>query len=121
MSQDLDRACELKVGQVVGSTTNCQHYLHAFLWQDGGPMLDLNTLIPPGSGFQLTFALNINDRGEILAVVLPPGGNIFQDPDLYGHLVPLVPCGVKAGESCEPSLLPPSRATVRTYTTDTAR
>ena len=99
-------------GQVVGSTTDCQHYLHAFLWQDGGPMFDLNTLIPPGSGFQLTLALNINDRGEILAIVLPPGGDIFQDPDLYGHLVLLVPCGVKAGENCEPSLLPASSATV---------
>jgi hypothetical protein len=36
-------------------------------------MLDLNTLIAPGSGFQLTNAFNINDRGEILAKAAPLG------------------------------------------------
>ena len=28
-------------------------------------MVDLNALIPPGSGMQLTLAETINDRGEI--------------------------------------------------------
>jgi len=36
-------------------------------------MQDLNTLIEPGSGWQLTNAFNINDRGEILAKAAPVG------------------------------------------------
>jgi probable HAF family extracellular repeat protein len=92
-------------GQVVGGTSDCNYFLHAFLWEDGGPMLDLNTLIPAGSGLQLTFALDINDRGEILAKALPPGGNPYQDSDLYGHLVLLVPCEGES-ESCQASLSP---------------
>ena len=54
-------------------------------------MLDLNTLIPPGSGMQLTNAFNINDRGEILAKAAPLGFTPNDDADL-GHLVLLVPC-----------------------------
>ena len=54
-------------------------------------MLDLNTLIAPGSGFQLTNAFNINDRGEILAKAAPLGFTPNDDADL-GHLVLLVPC-----------------------------
>jgi probable HAF family extracellular repeat protein len=53
--------------QVVGSSTDCTNYLHASLWEKGGPMVDLNTLIPPNSGVQLTLALYINDHGEIAA------------------------------------------------------
>src|ERR1019366_9289103 len=37
----------------------------AFLWEEGGPTVDLNTLIPPNSGIQLTEAVQINNRGEI--------------------------------------------------------
>ena len=44
---------------------------HAFLWENGGPMVDLNTLIPPGSSLQLKFAYAINDRGEIVGTGLP--------------------------------------------------
>jgi hypothetical protein len=54
-------------------------------------MLDLNTLIAPGSGFQLTNAFNINDRGEILAKAAPLGFTPNDDEDL-GHVVLLVPC-----------------------------
>ena len=54
-------------------------------------MRDLNTLIAPGSGFQLTIAFNINDRGEILAKAAPIGFTPNDDEDL-GHLVLLVPC-----------------------------
>ena len=49
-------------------------------------MIDLNTVIPPGSGLQLTYAFNINDRGEILA-----------KSDL-GHVVLLVPCEEDRGD-----------------------
>jgi hypothetical protein len=61
------------------------------VWEEGGPMLDLNTLIAPGSGFQLTNAFNINDRGEILAKAAPLGFTPHDDADL-GHLVLLIPC-----------------------------
>jgi probable HAF family extracellular repeat protein len=78
-------------GQVVGGSSDCANFLRAFLWEEGGPMLDLNTLIPPESGFQLTNAFNINDRGEILAKAAPLGFTPNDDADL-GHLVLLVPC-----------------------------
>ena len=54
-------------------------------------MLDLNKLIPPGSGWVLTNAFNINERGEILAKAAPLGFTPNDDADL-GHLVLLVPC-----------------------------
>jgi probable HAF family extracellular repeat protein len=37
----------------------------ALLWHSGGP-IDLNTLIPPGSGYQLIVAFDVNARGEIV-------------------------------------------------------
>jgi probable HAF family extracellular repeat protein len=79
-------------GQVVGGSSDCRNFLQAFVWkEEGGPMLDLNRLIPPGSGWQLTNAFNINDRGEILAKADPLGVTPIDDADL-GHLVLLVPC-----------------------------
>jgi len=94
-------------GQVVGGTSDCSNFLHAFLWEEGGPMLDLNSLIPGDSGLKLTFAININDRGEILAKSIPSDGNPYQDEDLYGNLVLLVPCDEKhpGVEGCDYSLV----------------
>jgi probable HAF family extracellular repeat protein len=40
---------------VVGGSTSCKAFLHAFLWEGEGPMLDLNKLIAPGSGWQLDY------------------------------------------------------------------
>jgi probable HAF family extracellular repeat protein len=79
-------------GQIVGGSSDCHNFLHAFVWEEGGPMLDLNTLIPPDSGLQLTNAFNINDRGEILAKSIPLGVTPIDDEDL-GHVVLLIPCG----------------------------
>jgi probable HAF family extracellular repeat protein len=50
--------------QVVGTTGNIDRDLRACLWENGGPMLDLNKLVPAGSP-RLAVALAINDRGEI--------------------------------------------------------
>ena len=87
-------------GQVVGGSSDCTTgFLHAFLWEEGGPMLDLNKLIPPGSGWVLTNAFNINDRGEILAKAAPEGFTPNDDADL-GHLALLVPCK-EDGSDCE--------------------
>ncbi len=78
-------------GQVVGGSSDCRNFLHAFIWEKGGPMVDLNNLIPPDTGFQLTNAININDRGEILAKAAPVGFTPQDDADL-GHIVLLIPC-----------------------------
>ena len=69
-------------------------------------MIDLNTVIPPGSGLQLTNAFNINDRGEILAKSVPEGVTPVDDQDL-GHVVLLVPCEENRGE-CVNVLAPSS-------------
>ena len=59
-------------GQVVGHSLANDGTFHAFLWENGGSMIDLNALVPPGSSLQqLTDALNINDRGEIYGVGVP--------------------------------------------------
>src|SRR5207248_7397666 len=78
-------------GQVVGGSGDCQAFLHAFVWEKGGPIRDLNKLIPPDSGWVLTNAFNINDRGEILAKAAPVGFTPQDDADL-GHLALLIPC-----------------------------
>jgi len=85
-------------GEIVGGSSDCHNFLHAFVSEDGGPAIDLNTLIPTGSGFQLTNAFNINDRGEILAKGAPFGFTPNDDADL-GHLVLLIPCGTR-DEDC---------------------
>jgi probable HAF family extracellular repeat protein len=83
-------------GQVVGTSESRDLCLiptgeHAFLWQDGGPMVDLNSLIAPGSNLELTFAFAINDSGEIVGTGIPSGctpANI----DFCGHAYMLMPC-----------------------------
>jgi probable HAF family extracellular repeat protein len=53
-------------GQVVGySHTSGDATHHAFFADVTGPMVDLNTLIEPGSGWVLTSACGINDSGQI--------------------------------------------------------
>jgi len=65
--------------QVVGNWSG-----GAFLSEDGGPIVDLSTLVPPGSGLQFSEVQQINDRGEIAA----------EGPDASGnnHAVLLIPC-----------------------------
>ena len=94
-----------ELGQVVGGSGDCRAFLHAFVWEKGGLMLDLNKLIPPGSGWVLTNAININDRGEILAKAAPVGFTPDDDADL-GHLTLLVPCN-EDGSDCENSIEQP--------------
>jgi probable HAF family extracellular repeat protein len=94
-------------GQVVGTSESRVLCLlptgeHAFLWEDGGPMVDLNTLIPAGSSLRLTFAVAINDRGEIAGFGVPAGCT----PDrveFCGHAYVLLPCdgGDARGGECD--------------------
>jgi probable HAF family extracellular repeat protein len=83
-------------GQVVGTSENrelCSIGVgeHAFLWEKDGPMIDLNTVIAPGADLQLTYAVAINDRGEIAGFAVPPGC-VPQDYELCGHAYVLLPC-----------------------------
>jgi probable HAF family extracellular repeat protein len=98
-------------GQVVGTSEDRAHMLigvgeHAFLWEDGGPMVDLNSLVPPGSSLQLTYAVAINDRGEIAGFGVPPGVPP-EDYETQGHAYILIPCdGKHSGvEGCDYSLV----------------
>jgi probable HAF family extracellular repeat protein len=70
--------------QVVGDLFANGIPIAPFLSENGGPIVDLNTLIPPGSGLQLTEVGQVNDRGEISA----------EGPDANGnnHVVVLIPC-----------------------------
>jgi len=83
-------------GQVVGTSENrelCSMSVgqHAFLWEKGGPMVDLNTLIAPGANLQLTYAVAINDRGEIAGFGVPPDC-APKDYETCGHAYVLLPC-----------------------------
>ena len=80
-------------GRVVGRSGLCLIAdAHAFLWEKGGPLVDLNTLVPSGNGVHLTSALFINDKGEIAATGLLGNGD--------QHAFLLIPCG-EGKESCE--------------------
>jgi probable HAF family extracellular repeat protein len=90
--------------QIVGFGWDCQNNFpspgyHASLSEDGGPMLDLNTLIPSNPGLQLGFAAYINDRGEIAAVGTLSNGDI--------HAFVLIPCDENhpGVEGCDYSLV----------------
>ena len=85
-------------GQIVGSSSDCFYPLHAFLWEQGGPMVDLNQLVESGSGFQVLIAYNINDRGEIAGTGVPAG---CDNIDTCGHLFLMVPCDENHPGECE--------------------
>lgn len=78
-------------GQVVGTSGDGCNEVHAFLWQRGGPMMDLNDLVPSGSGLVLTAGEFINDRGEIGASGVFPNGD--------DHAVLLIPCDDNQGDA----------------------
>jgi probable HAF family extracellular repeat protein len=88
----------------------------AFLWENGS-MIDLNALIPPGSGMQLSLAETINDRGEIAVNGTPSGCGLVE---AFGHAVLLIPCDEnhQSVEGCdynmvEAVLQPPPRPAAR--------
>lgn len=90
-------------GQVVGTSENrefCSIFVgeHAFLWEKGGPMIDLNAVIPPHPDLELTYAVAINDRGEIAGFGVPPGC-APQDYEQCGHAYVLLPC--EDNEECK--------------------
>jgi probable HAF family extracellular repeat protein len=80
-------------GQVVGVSQSarggCNYYTTAFLWENGGPSVDLNDLIPPHSPLFLVAATAINDQGEITGRGAPQGCGLA---DICGHAYVLIPC-----------------------------
>jgi probable HAF family extracellular repeat protein len=62
---------------------------HAFLWEKG-QMFDLNQLIPSGSDLELTYAMAINDQGEILGLGAPRGC-VPINVGVCGHAYMLIP------------------------------
>jgi probable HAF family extracellular repeat protein len=91
--------------QVVGSDICAGLAGLAFFSEDGGPIVDLNTLVPPNSGIQLVEAQQINDHGEIAA----------EGPDANGnnHAVLLIPCDENhpGVEGCDYSMVDAATAT----------
>jgi probable HAF family extracellular repeat protein len=80
-------------GQIDGCSGNSYCYETAILWENGGPMVDLNTLVESNpSNLQLAEALNIADNGEILAVGVLPNGDL--------RMALLVPDG-ECDDECE--------------------
>jgi probable HAF family extracellular repeat protein len=53
------------LGDVVEHAHVAGDTFHAFVYR-GGVLLDVNSLIPAGSGLTLTDALDINNRGQIV-------------------------------------------------------
>ena len=55
-------------GQIVGTAYNSDFSdAHAFMWPSStSPGIDLNTVIPPDSGWELAVARGVNNRGEIV-------------------------------------------------------
>ena len=93
-------------GQVVGSSSKSDFsQFRAFLWEDGGPMIDLNTLIPANSALYLTIPFTINDRGEIAGVGLDANGD--------QHAFLLVPCGPDDTEGCQDAAAGTSTTRIR--------
>ena len=70
--------------QVVGDVDVGTNSSAPFLWEDGGPIVDLNTLVPPNSGLQMLESVQINDLGEITTNSADASGN--------NHVVLLIPC-----------------------------
>jgi probable HAF family extracellular repeat protein len=70
-------------GQIAGWAYPCDQSSpdHAVLWEKGRPGVDLNTLVPPGSGLELIDAEFISDRGEIGGLAFLPNG------DAHGFLL----------------------------------
>lgn len=76
-------------GQIVGTSSDVNWLPRAFLWENGA-MIDLNTLLPANSGWELTDARFINDNHQIVGegvfqgqgawFLLSLGGNENQPP-----------------------------------------
>jgi len=94
-------------GQVVGNSFSCDgNFDRAFLWENGS-MIDLNTLIAADSPLELASGNDINDRGEIGGIGVPPGvspANVFAE----GHAFLVIPVCADGAEGCADAPLDPA-------------
>jgi probable HAF family extracellular repeat protein len=102
-------------GQVVGASQSaaggCAEWTTAFLWENGGPSVDLNSLVTSDSGVHLNVGIWTNGEGEVIAGGIPPD---CDNPETCGHTYMLIPCDeIHPGiEDCDYSLVD-AAATVR--------
>jgi probable HAF family extracellular repeat protein len=100
-------------GQVVGASESvaggCNEWTTAFLWENGGPIVDLNALVPSGSGVHLFAGFWTNDGGEIVAGGSAPVCDLSA---ACGHAYVLIPCDENHPdiEGCDYSLVDPATA-----------
>lgn len=95
--------------QVVGNSgPDCA--TSAFLWEDGGPMVDLRTLASPNPFVQLN-VITINDRGEIAGIGV--------DANNLGFAIVLIPCDENhpGVEGCDYSLVDAETSAAETAAT----
>ena len=100
-------------GQIVGGTFNPGADLRGWLWENGGPMVDLETLVLPGSGLTVNGTTVINDRGEIAG-----GGRL---PNGDTHAILLIPCDENHPDvaGCDYSLVEePAQSSTPRHVTD---
>jgi probable HAF family extracellular repeat protein len=73
-------------GQVVGESGDCGGPLpnHGWVWENSGPVVNLNSLIVPSSQIRFGHAVFINDRGEISGDGYLPNGDV--------RAIVLIPC-----------------------------
>ena len=97
-------------GQVVGESGDCGGPLpnHGWVWQNSGPVVDLNSLIVPSSPIRFGHAVFINDRGEI------SGDGNLSNGDV--HAIVLIPCDEnhRGIEGCDYSLVDATTAAAQT-------
>jgi probable HAF family extracellular repeat protein len=70
--------------QIVGDSGNCAAINRGFLWENGGPIVDLQTLVLPGSDVTISETNYINDAGEISGFGTDSNGD--------QHAIVLIPC-----------------------------
>jgi probable HAF family extracellular repeat protein len=79
--------------QIVGDSGNCSAINRGFLWENGGPIVDLQTLVLPGSDVTISETNYINDAGEISGFGTNSNGDM--------HAILLIPCDEKHPGECE--------------------
>jgi probable HAF family extracellular repeat protein len=106
--------------QIVGTLfDNNGNEAGGFLWENGGPMVDLNALVPLNPDLQVDHVFQINDRGEITA------RGTFSNGDTHSFV--LIPCDENhtGVEGCDYSLVDAAtaaaQATARPHTPSTTQ
>jgi probable HAF family extracellular repeat protein len=79
--------------QIVGDSVICGGTNRGFLWENGGPMVDLQTLVLQGADLTISETNYINDAGEISGFGMNSSGVM--------HALLLIPCDEHHPGQCE--------------------